>query len=108
MNFDDSYLEAAHEHRFSNEAEVCSCEAACCIACARSFPANLVTQATGQAGDGDRTMYCPVCTFDTVIGDQSGLPVNDHAFIAAMKQRYQNEPLPSEEEWKEMLNAPNH
>ena len=108
MSFDDSYLEAAHEHCFANETEVRASEVACCIACARSFPANLVTEATGQAGDSDRTVYCPVCTFDTVIGDRSGLPVTDPAFIAAMNRRYQNEPLPSEEGWKDLLNAPNH
>ena len=107
MNFNEHYLEAAHEHCFSNEVEVRDSESACCIACAVPFPARLATEVIRQLGDDNRTVFCPVCALDTVIGDCSGLPVNDPAFIVAMNRRFQNEPLGSEESWKEFLNASN-
>ena len=108
MSFDTTYLEAAHEHCFGNEREVRESERACCIACAMAFEAKLATEATRQHGDDLPTVYCPVCTFDTVVGDKSGYPVGDASFVAAMNQIYFTEPLGSDGAWKELLSAPNN
>ena len=107
MSFDEAYLEAAHEHCFGNEPEVRASENACCISCARTFRAELATEAKGQRGWDDLTVFCPVCTFDTIIGDKSGYPVGETEFIAAINRRYFNEPLGSDEFWEELLNAQN-
>jgi hypothetical protein len=34
------------------------------------------------------TAFCPNCTFDMVIGDASGLPIDDRSFVAAINNRF--------------------
>jgi hypothetical protein len=105
VSFDAALLEAAHEHCFGNEVEVCASECACCIACAIAFPAKLVRETAPQRGSDGPTVFCPVCAFDTVVGDRSGYPVDDPEFITAMNRKYFKEPLGSDESWKELLDA---
>jgi hypothetical protein len=105
VSFDTAYLDAAHEHCFGNEPEVRASEQACCIACARPFQARLATETIRQQGWDHPTVFCPVCAFDTILGDSSGYPTADVTFIAEMNKQYFKEPLGSEQAWKELLNA---
>jgi hypothetical protein len=36
--------------------------------------------------EGDGTAICPICQIDSVIGDASGLPVEDRAFLKSMHE----------------------
>ena len=107
MGFDKTVLEAAHEHCFGNEPEIRASQQACCIACAKPFWARLATEGIEQSGRDHLTLCCPVCGFDSVIGDQSGYPVDDGAFMAAMNRQYFKEPVGSDGAWKELLDASN-
>jgi hypothetical protein len=107
MSFDAAFLESAHGHCFGNVPEMRGSEWACCIACARSFPAMLAVENVEQKGRGHSTVLCPVCGFDAVIGDSSGYPVCEPAFIDAMNGTHFNEPLDSDKAWKELLDADN-
>jgi hypothetical protein len=102
VNYDTTYLESAHDHCFGNELEVRASNIACCISCAKSFDSKLVREFSHQHGDEHETAYCPVCGFDTIIGDNSGYPAVDPVFISAMNAKYFDEPLGTDLAWKEL------
>jgi hypothetical protein len=102
VSYDATYLDAAHHHCFGNEPEVRASKIACCISCSKSFDSSLVHESSHQYGDEHRTACCPVCGFDTIIGDNSGYPVVEPLFINAMNAKYFDEPVGSELAWKEL------
>ncbi len=80
MTFTDQALSAAHSHCTSNQAEIEASQVAGCFYCLSTYPASQVTEFL----DGEGTALCPECPVDSVIGDASGWPVGDPAFLAAM------------------------
>ncbi len=103
MTFNEDYLEAAHVHCFENGPEVRASSRVGCIACARNFEASLVTEIKLLSRENEETAFCPVCSFDTIIGDASGYPVENADFLIAMSQKYQNGPIGSDDLWEEFL-----
>jgi hypothetical protein len=93
-------LEEAHEHCFANERELLSSERALCIACAHVFPVSLVSEWLVMEGEGsNRTGFCPVCSFDTLIGDAAPFPVLDVNFGLALNKKYFDVPHGTAEQW---------
>ena len=75
-------LKAAHKHCTANRAEIERSEFCGCFYCQSVFRADEVADWTPMSP----TAICPKCPVDSVIGDASGLPVRDPAFLAAMYQ----------------------
>ncbi len=96
MSYSAEFLDEVHEHCFGNEEELRASSNACCIACVQTFDTSLVEEWTRQTG------WCPVCTFDTLVGDASGYPIAERDFVLAMNKKFFQEPLGSEEAWKEL------
>ena len=104
MSFSDHEIEEAHEHCFGNEAEIRASTFCVCYFCASNslpsayFSPSAIKEWLNPSGTGHQpgplpltdqaTAFCPGCTFDMVIGDASGLPIQDPDFIAALNERF--------------------
>lgn len=77
-------LRAAHRHATSNKNEIAESYLCGCFFCCLSFPATNVTRFLAT----EHTALCPECTIDSVIGDASGLPASDQAFLRAMHDHW--------------------
>ena len=82
MSFTKQSLRDAHRHCTGNEAEIAASQVAGCFYCLNSYPASEVTEFLAE----ERTALCPKCPVDSVIGDASGWPVGDPAFLSAMHE----------------------
>ena len=111
MSWTEDQIISAHEHRFENVREIQSSSRCVCYFCAANGLANahfaptaivewlnpagyrgepsIEVFASGPEPLSDRaTAFCPNCTFDMVIGDASGLPIDDPSFVAAINNRF--------------------
>ena len=110
MNWAEDQIVEAHEHCFENVREVQASTRCVCYFCAANDvpnayfePSAIVewlnlhdrndlgaqTFSTDPTPLSDRaSAFCPICNFDMVIGDASGLPINDPSFLAAINDRF--------------------
>jgi hypothetical protein len=74
-------LISAHSHSSGNRAEVLRSGICGCFFCRIVFaPAEIREWAVND----DDTAMCPQCGLDAVLGDASGLPVQETSFLDAM------------------------
>jgi hypothetical protein len=76
-------LQEAHRHSFSNEPELSRSRWAGCFGCCQSYAAQEI-EAWSLERDGRRTALCPSCGVDAVLGDATGYPVTDPAWLGEM------------------------
>lgn len=81
---DREALTVAHRHSSRHRDEISRSVSVGCFYCAQTYPA----VAIAEWWDDDQTAVCPKCGIDSVIGDASGLPVTDEAFLEAMHKRW--------------------
>jgi hypothetical protein len=91
--YDDEYLIEAHKHSSSNESEILASSICVCFYCGYKFnpegtkeELSFIEEADGK----ERTLQCPMCSIDSVIGDASKYPVQDPYFIARFTRFYWN------------------
>ncbi len=80
----DNYIFEAENHIMNNYDEVMKSSKATCMYCGYSFNPNEFS-ATIECipdRDGNKTIHCPNCYCDAILGDKSGYPVTDIYFIA--------------------------
>ncbi len=80
-----TYLKEAHRATFANEGELLASQQCRCFFCGYLFNANDEEHLllSDERPPLDRTLHCPMCLVDCVIGSASGYPINDEAFIYA-------------------------
>jgi hypothetical protein len=98
MTFSAAELEEAHAHVFENVREVRASGLCACYFCKKYFPPSAIREWLNPIGEaafetgpvpGERaTAFCPTCQFDMVIGDASGLPIQNIAFLQALDERF--------------------
>ncbi len=76
---DPAILQSVMRRSTHNEAEISRSRFAGCFYCLGIFPASEVKGFLAK----ERTALCPRCTIDSVIGDQSGLPIT-REFLAEL------------------------
>ncbi len=83
--FSDEYIEQAHKHTIFNGSEVASSSVCTCFYCGNQFTsADADPSDFWDEGEGkEKTLACPLCGIDAVLGDASGFPVTDASFIEA-------------------------
>lgn len=86
---DDTDLVKAHCHSMNNQKEIEESSLCGCFYCLNVYPPTDIKEWVDDIGDG-QTAICPHCLVDSVIGDKSGYPVTDKAFLEAMKDRWMN------------------
>lgn len=77
----EGVLVAAHKHCARHEREVMESTLCGCFYCRETFPP---VEIEDWLDDEPPTALCPRCGIDSVIGDASGFPVTDKAFLGAM------------------------
>ncbi|WP_439472921.1 hypothetical protein [Brevundimonas sp.] len=83
MSFTEGYLRDAHSHCARHRAELEASAVCGCFYCLETFAPHEIEE---WVPEGDGTAHCPKCWIDSVIGDASGFPVSDKAFMAAMHE----------------------
>ena len=85
-------------HSFRNLEEVLKSDKAGCYHCLRVF--NVKDELAGRDPEDyclswdpiddkmEPTVFCPFCEMDSVVGDASGLPIEDPAFLESMRKRW--------------------
>ncbi len=82
MNVPDNALKEAHEHSSYHWGELYHSAVCGCFYCCETFDFNEIEDWT----DKGVTALCPECGIDAVVGEASGFPVDDIAFLHAMKR----------------------
>jgi hypothetical protein len=82
--YPNEMLEKAHSASIYNRIEVLRSDLCACFCCLSTFKPGAIRVWT----DGVATPLCPDCGIDSVLGEQSGYPVQDPAFMLAMKKRW--------------------
>ncbi len=72
----------AHQHSSNNRDALTASVEVGCFYCCEVYPPSLVNDWTDEGA----TAMCPKCGIDSVIGDASGFPVTDKAFLKAMNE----------------------
>jgi hypothetical protein len=92
VSFTEAYLRDAHKHCSNHRAELEASKDCGCFYCLKVYGheeiEDWLEEATGDfANQRDSwTAFCPKCAIDSVIGDASGFPVSDPAFLDAMHE----------------------
>jgi hypothetical protein len=81
---DEAALQSAHEHSWRHRSEIEKSGLCGCFFCLAVYrPAEIE-----EWIDEGTCAMCPRCGIDAVIGEASGLPVSERAFLAAMRKRW--------------------
>lgn len=84
MDVPDHALREAHAHSSYHWGELYHSAVCGCFYCCEMFDFNEIEDWT----DKGVTALCPECGIDAVIGEASGFPVDDVAFLQAMKRHW--------------------
>jgi len=80
-----SNLKAAHEASFANEKQIKNSQTCGCFFCLNKYPSKQVVDWVNEEQKA-RTGICPECGIDSVLGDASGYPVSEEAFLQQMQE----------------------
>lgn len=84
MTYSKELVEVAHRSSINHRAELERSVICGCFHCRRTFPPSEI----GNWVDDDGTALCPRCGIDAVIGSASGFPIQEPAFLGAMRRRW--------------------
>ena len=71
----EKYYTLASKASFENWDSVKASHICGCYSCCRIFPSSKVTEEDWTQDRHGRTVLCPYCSVDSVIGDVSGIPI---------------------------------
>jgi hypothetical protein len=81
-------VKAAHKRSIHHRSEVMASKVCGCFHCGHTFPPSEINQWTDKNGKGiGQTAFCPKCSIDSVLGDNSGFPITPD-FLIAMKDHW--------------------
>jgi len=80
------YLKSAHKHSSLHKPEIERSSICGCFYCLRTFAPNDIIEWVDNSMPNGPTAVCPKCGIDSVIGSESGYPVNEREFLKAMNQ----------------------
>ena len=88
-DYSEEYIVQAHKHSIFHALEIEASSVCCCYYCGFQFdphdPAlEFEFWDTEDLQGREPTITCPMCGIDCVLGDASGYPVTEPAFIQAM------------------------
>lgn len=84
------YLKEAHRATFANEGETTESCACRCFYCGYRFNVHEEEHLyySDEREPLERTLHCPHCLVDAVIGSASGFPIDDQRFIIACTEAW--------------------
>ena len=84
MDYGNEILKQAYKHSLNHSEEINGSTSCGCFYCLEIFMPDEIWEWV----PGEETAFCPRCWIDAVIGDRSGFPVNDRAFLRALRTMY--------------------
>ncbi|MBI9094748.1 MAG: hypothetical protein JEY71_07690 [Sphaerochaeta sp.] len=88
--FSENYIDKAHKATIYNEKDIMDSNVCTCFYCGYQF--NPKTEEDlewmDEKSPKGKTLVCPMCLIDCVIGDASGFPVTDSEFIMACTEEW--------------------
>ena len=85
MKLTEEQSKLYHSHTFKNMEEIEQSQKCGCIACCSIYDADQIEECIGEMDDKKMTAICPQCGTDAVIGDASGLEINEEILKALNK-----------------------
>ena len=88
--FSSDYIRKAHEATFANESAIVHSERCTCFYCGHSFDPSQEEKLhwIEEKPPRERTLRCPMCAIDCVIGSSSSFPIEDPEFILACSEAW--------------------
>lgn len=86
MKYSESFLQNAHGYAFRNRRLLNVSDTCACFYCLNTFkPSTILEWIDSKNPD---TAMCPICGIDAIIGDKSGMPIDDIEFLKQMQSIY--------------------
>ncbi|MPM28375.1 hypothetical protein SDC9_74897 [bioreactor metagenome] len=83
MNYSDDYIKQAHKATFANEKQILASDSCTCFYCGHTFnpQAEEKLHWIVERPPRDKTLQCPMCGLDCMLGNASSFPIHDQSFI---------------------------
>ncbi len=88
--YSPDYVELAHKATFANESQILESDSCTCFYCGHTFNPKdeeslyWITESAGR----EKTLQCPMCGIDCLIGNASGFPIHDPEFITIFTESW--------------------
>ena len=88
--YSDKYINEAHKHVFKNYEEILRSKVCTCMYCSYQIKSDKLNEELPYTTERDetKTLLCPMCGIDCVLGDAEGFPVTDIYFIARFTRKW--------------------
>lgn len=86
--FSKDVLVAAHRHSIFHKSEVSKSSVCGCFYCLHTFKPSEIMDWVDQENPQGPTAVCPKCGIDSVIGSESGYPIESSTFLKEMNDYY--------------------
>lgn len=89
--YSPEYIEQAHKATIHHERDILNSSVCTCFYCGYQFdPHNEKEEIEwwDEESPKGKTIVCPMCLIDCVVGNASGFPVTDHDFIMACTEAW--------------------
>ena len=86
MKLTEQQSKLYHSHTIRNMEEIHRSQKCGCIACCRMYNPDIVEKGIAEQGDNEYTALCAYCHCDSLIGDASGLEINEDILKALNKR----------------------
>lgn len=90
--YSPEFIEKAHKATIYNEEDIMNSKVCMCFYCGYQFNAHEEKELEwwDENSPKGKTIVCPMCGIDVVIGDASGFPITDKDFIMACTEEWFN------------------
>lgn len=92
MNYSDDYIKQAHKATFANEKQILASDSCTCFYCGHTFnpQAERKLYWIVERPPRDKTLQCPMCGLDCILGNASSFPIHDQSFILQCTEAWFN------------------
>ena len=84
--YDVEYLKSAHKNSIYNQKEIMESDVCGCFSCKQIFQPKEIFNWCDKDNPKGATAMCPYCYVDSVIGSESGYPVDEQEFLEEMNE----------------------
>jgi hypothetical protein len=92
MSYSDELIKKAHQATFANEKQIMESDSCTCFYCGHTFNPRIEQKLSWieERPPLDKTLQCPMCGIDCMIGSASGFPIHDESFITQCTEAWFN------------------
>lgn len=89
-SYSPEFLEKAHKATIYHEKDIQNSSVCTCFYCSHQFDPHKekALEWLDETNPKGRTLVCPMCGIDCIVGDASGFPVTDDDFIIACTEAW--------------------